>query len=257
MSEPHTQASADYLEIDLPELVESILAVCEMIRKPASNTQQAPSRLIDPDQLCESLSRFTQIIQHLDQHPEQLQETLEANRGDFHDLPGHGLQLLERLMEWSDYLNNMEAHEALDEIIITLAVWLARYIGPLEQIEPIVNALSKVANLHQDPEFLGELSQVYREIANAVSDEIKQDQDKTNPGRPWRILNLNYGIVATRSHQPEIMEQAFEQLLIRLPEDAAGFFTEGLEQMDVVGYPEHVRRIMEKYYALTNNPTLH
>jgi hypothetical protein len=53
------------------------------------------------------------------------------------------------------------------------------------------------------------------------------------------------------------MEQAFEQLLIRLPEDAAGFFREGLQQMDIIGYPDHVRRVMEKFFQLTNNPTLH
>ncbi|MCG6886229.1 MAG: hypothetical protein LJE74_03395 [Proteobacteria bacterium] len=249
--------STDYLEIDLPELAESMTAVCELIREPARNTQRASSQLADPDQLCDGLSHFTQIIQHLDQHPDQLQEILAANRENFSDLTAYGLQLLDQLGHWCDYLNNTEAREALDEIIVTLAVWFARYIGPLRQIEPIVEALSKVANLHQDPEFLGELSQVYREIADAVAPEIKQDLDRSNPGRPWRILNLNYGIVATRSHQPEIMEQAFEQLRLRLAEDAPEFFTEGMAQMDAISYPEHVRRIMEKYYALTNNPTLH
>jgi hypothetical protein len=27
--------------------------------------------------------------------------------------------------------------------------------------------------------------------------------------------------------------------------------------MDIIGYPDHVRRVMEKYFQLTNNPTLH
>lgn len=257
MSETRTQPSADHLEIDLPELAESILAVCELIREPARNTQQASAQLADPDLLCDSLAYFTGIIRHLERHPEQLQEILDQNRDNFDDLSDYGLQLLEQLGNWCDYLNHAEAREALDEIIVTLAVWFGRYIGPLQRIEPVVNSLSKVANLHKDPEFLGELSHVYREIADAVAPVIKQDPDRSNPGRPWRILNLNYGIVATRSHQPEIMEQAFEQLLLRLPEDAAGFFTEGMEQMDAIDYPEHVRRIMEKYYTLTNNPTLH
>lgn len=245
------------LEIDLPELADSMQTVCEMIRSSAQSTESAPSQLADPDQVCEGLAHFTDIIRHLDHQPEHKQTVLAENKDEFSDLSDYGLRLLEQLGDWSDYLQHDEAREALDEIIVTTGVWSARFIGPLHHVEPIVNALSKVANIHNDPEFLVELSQVYREIADSVAPEIKQDLDKSNPGRPWRILNLNYSIVATRSHQPEIMEQAFEQLLLRLPEDAAGFFTEGMEQMDIVGYPEHVRRIMEKYYQLTNNPTLH
>jgi hypothetical protein len=32
-----------------------------------------------------------------------------------------------------------------------------------------------------------------------------------------------------------------------LPEDARAFFREGMEQMDIVGYPDHVRAIMSRY----------
>ena len=247
------------LEINLPELTDTMLALCESTRHEAESVQQTAPHLTEPSQICEGLSRFIDILRHLDQQAGTSIEHLDANdtENDYQELSDYGLDLLNQLGNWCDQLELTEARIALDEIIVTLGIWSARNLGPLHMIEPIVDALSKVANSSTDPAYLAELSQIYREIADAAAPVIKQDIDKSDPGRPWRILNLNYGIVATRSHQPEIMEQAFEQLLIRLPDDAAGFFTEGMEQMDVIGYPDHVRRVMEKYFELTNNPTLH
>ena len=247
------------LEINLPELTDTMLALCESTRHEAESAQHSDPHLTEPSQICEGLSRFSDILRHLDQQAGTSIEQLDVNdaENEYRELSDYGLDLLNQLGNWCDQLELTEARIALDEIIVTLGLWSARNLGPLHLIEPIVDALSKVANSSTDPAYLAELSQIYREIADAAAPVIKQDIDKSDPGRPWRILNLNYGIVATRSHQPDIMEQAFAQLLIRLPEDAAGFFTEGMEQMDVIGYPDHVRRVMEKYFELTNNPTLH
>lgn len=247
------------LDINLPELADTMLALCESTRSVAESAQMTDSQLADPQLLCEGLSRFAGILRHMDEQPGATAEQNDTSDAvnEYKELSDYGLDLLNQLGDWCDQLELTETRAALDEVIVTLGVWAARNMGPLHMIEPIVDALSKVANSSTDPAFLAELSHVYREIADAVDPVIKQDADKNNPGRPWRILNLNYAIVATRSHQPEIMESAFAQLLIRLPEDAAGFFTEGMEQMDVIGYPDHVRRVMEKYFELTNNPTLH
>ncbi len=77
---------------------------------------------------------------------------------------------------------------------------------------------------------------------------IQQDLEKTNPGRPWRVLHLNRAIVATRTHQPDVMDEAFALLTQHLPEDAADFFTQGMEQMELLNYPPHVREVMDRYY---------
>jgi len=77
-------------------------------------------------------------------------------------------------------------------------------------------------------------------------------------GRPWRVLLLNHCIVATRSHNTGLMEDAFALLSARLPEDAARFFTEGMQQMDALDYPQRVREVMEKYHRRwTVNRSLH
>ena len=76
--------------------------------------------------------------------------------------------------------------------------------------------------------------------------------------RPWRILIINRAIIATRSHDAELMEMAFKSLVESLPEEAARFFEEGLEQMHLIDYPEHVQKLMQHYYLMYGTPqTLH
>jgi len=239
------------LDIDLPELIQAMLDVCATLQQTAERSESTVS-LPPLAPVCESLHHFTALLAHLEQTP----PTRRGDR-DFQELSRTGFALLEQLLAWADALDYRDMREALDEIIVTWGVWASRHLGPLPLAEPLVDSLSKVANSHRDPAFLAELTHVYREIVEAVDPAVRADGDRTNPARPWRILNLNYGIVATRSHEPEIMEQAFEQLLHRLPEDAPGFFAEGMRQVEDSGYPEPVRRLMEKYYRLTNNPTLH
>jgi len=41
---------------------------------------------------------------------------------------------------------------------------------------------------------------------------IKADIDKSELERAWRILNLNHGIIATRTHNIEIMPSVFGQM---------------------------------------------
>ena len=48
------------------------------------------------------------------------------------------------------------------------------------------------------------------------------------------------------------MEEAFAALTDRLPEDAGRFFTEGMQQMDALDYPQHVREVMARYHRQWN-----
>ena len=43
------------------------------------------------------------------------------------------------------------------------------------------------------------------------------------------------------------IEQAYDALIKNLPQDARQFFKEGLQQMDIVGYPDEVREVVERY----------
>jgi hypothetical protein len=217
------------------------------------NTSSTPDQ-IGPDTLGKSLEQFFAILGTIEH---QAHAQPEVNQAEMQDLADHGLGLMNKLNDWAIKLQCDEAQQIFTGLAIPVALWCARQHMSLSQLEPVVNALSKLANSTQDPHLLGEICDAIDVIIDAVTPEIKQDLDKSNPGRPWRVLNLNQGIVATRTHDPKRMEAVFEQLIYRLPQDAPDFFREGIQQMDLIGYPAHVRTVMQKYYQLTNKPTLH
>lgn len=250
------------VEIDLNALADVVDEVTAALDEAYENNPLPQGTLGDPVLIGENLKQFVGIVQHLDAQYHgngdgKSRQALPDKLKDLNELGDYGLGLLEEMSQWAEQLQLEELKVTMDELSIPIALWTARNIGNLTELNGVVNALSKIANQTQDPEFLAELSGIMDEIANATAPEVKEDKDKDDAERPWRILNLNHGIVATRSHDPQIMESVFEQILLRLPDDAPGFFREGLEQMDAVGYPTHVRHVMEKYYEMTNNPTLH
>ncbi|MCW9013548.1 MAG: hypothetical protein OQL06_07170 [Gammaproteobacteria bacterium] len=138
----------------------------------------------------------------------------------------------------------------LHRLSLPVALWLASHGGKINKLDIVVNAVASYANELKQSDELIILCDAINRIISSVSDDIRQDIEATNPMRPWRILNLNWGIVATRSHSAEVMEQVFEQLVKNIPADARQFFQEGMQQMDIIGYPDHVRDVMEKYSKL-------
>jgi len=47
-------------------------------------------------------------------------------------------------------------------------------------------------------------------------------------------------------------------MLLYLPQEAASFFREGMEEMDALDYPPHVREVIEEYHSRQHSsPRLH
>jgi len=165
---------------------------------------------------------------------------------DISQIGQHVLDLLEAMVSFVQKKTGEQNRDLL-RLSLPLSLWVARRGGKLAQIDMVVNSLAEYANEVTESHQLGELAIVIHEVIEACGDDIKKDLEQTNMMRPWRILNLNYGIVATRSHQPKLIEQAYDTLVKNLPQDARGFFREGLQQMDIVGYPDDVREVVERY----------
>lgn len=181
-----------------------------------------------------------------------IQEEMAANsrgRLEQKDISKIGHYVLDILEAVVAFMQNKTGEQNRDLLRLSLPVslWVARHGGKLSQIDMLVNSLAGYANEMTEPHMLAELSAVIKQLIDACDDEIHRDLDQTNMMRPWRILNLNYGIVATRSHQPEIIEQAYETLVKNLPQDAREFFIEGMQQMEILGYPDEVREVVERY----------
>jgi hypothetical protein len=165
---------------------------------------------------------------------------------DISKIGQYALDILEAIVAYVQEKSGEQKRELL-RLSIPVSLWVARHGGKLSQIDMLVNSLAGYANEVSDPRVLADLAGIFREIIDACDNEIRRDLEQTNMMRPWRILNLNYGIIATRSHQPELIERAYDTLVKNLPQDARQFFKEGMHQMDIVGYPDEVRQVVERY----------
>lgn len=252
----HLQQITGYFEISVDSMRERFDNAMRCCLDNQSNGDLSES--ISAPALNASMQQLFTILDKL--APDNSAEEEQARtvlKQEVTDLPDYGIGLLDQLRESAIKLNCDEASDIFEQLSIPLAIWFARHKLVMHNIEFIVNAISNTANQMQDQQHLVELADVIDVIMEMFSPEIKADRDKSNSGRPWRVINLNQAIIATRSLDPQRMETVFEQLVFRLPEDAPGFFAEGMEQMDIVNYPDHVRQVMQTYYQLTNQPTLH
>lgn len=238
--------------------------------------------VVSPELLTDALRQFFSIMRSIDERGEaksagSIYDTLAAADGgtptraepparpalqstrpeDVTELGEHTFSALADLGQWAGQLQLPRAQQQVQALSVPVAVWVARHGGQVGELEGVVNALAAIANTAGDSELLRELSLLMGEIAGAAAPGLRQDLDRSNPSRPWRVLNLNRGIVATRSCDTAAMTRAFEDLIAYLPEDAAGFFEEGIKQADAMGLPGPVRDLLAEYHKRGSGRRLH
>lgn len=217
-------------------------------RRPITTNQ------VTPGQLAEAIHQFLTIIARVDREEGRIGPVAKEN---VTQLGEYGMTLLTDLSAWAGQLNLPVPRQDLEIVTLGAADWIVRHEGQISTLEPVVNALANFANRMQDPVSLEPLIKFMGHVAQASANFIKEDLEKNNPGRPWRVLHLNRGIVATRTHNPVIMEQVFEDLVRYLPEDAPAFFAEGMQQMEALNYPQPVRQVMGRYFDRWTRPRMH
>lgn len=170
------------------------------------------------------------------------------------DLLTHGLDLLALLADQLGRLQQPQLAHAIEALALPLACWLIRRGAELIRPEFVVNAAASLANRLKDQEDLATLYGLMTEVVDGMSpsrsEELEGGGRVLPPDRPWRVLLLNRAIVATRSHRPGLMVDAFQAVCEHLPEDAPSFFREGIGQMEALNYPQPVREVMDRYYQL-------
>lgn len=217
-----------------------------------------------PDLLAVSMEQLLDMLHEYGEQTAVSQESLTSlnftaastHSEVIQELGDYGQQLLLQLSNWAARLDLEEEQETLEQLSFPLALWIANQGAELQTLEPIVNTLANLANQSHNLATLENLFESMGQIVNSVSVDIIHNYDNSEPLHPWRLLLLNHAIVATRTCKPSHMEQAFNVIIECLPEDAPGFFREGVEQMDVMGYPEPVRLTMEKYFQEWGRPKL-
>jgi len=204
--------------------------------------------------LGDALSQFVDIAEHVDSGDEA-QSPLTSE--DMDRVGDHVLTLMEAVV--AGVRGHIEPAEQamLQRAVAGASVWLARAGARLEHLEPVANAFAEVANDTQDPAELAELCLLMEEVLRGASPAIKADLEASNPMRPWRVMNLNWGIIATRSHDASLMRRTFDQMAEHIPADMLSFLREGMSEMARVGYPAGVQEVMQGYHEQWSHRTIH
>ena len=229
------------LAIEVPVISALALQVMRRVIDENENTQKITDEDSGPIPLASALSDFFQLasgLEHDGQRPDV--ETIS-------ELGHYALDLLDRL---SYQLRQLDIHDQRDNLaraFASLAVWFARREAVLDNLDGAADGFANLVNGENDENELAKLSQMMDEVLEAAADELKMDQERSNPWRPWRVLNLNAGVAASRSLDAELMQNTFDKLGRRLPYDMPGFFADGKRQMDAQNVPQEVRDVLTRY----------
>lgn len=201
--------------------------------------------------LLDKFEEFFNVVAsvNLRAHEDKVLEASEAT-----EISDYGFVLLLKLIDLMERLDLPHKRKEIEQISLVFVRWTISCNGTINYLEPVVNAIAQLANLMQEKEALLALSELIAEVVDHCSLELKKDQGDSEEFRPWRLLHINRGIVATRTHDLETIKQAFDEFLIYLPQEAPGFFAEGMKEMDALDYPPHVRKVMESYF--NRNPSI-
>lgn len=250
----------DFSSIDIDAMAEVIELVSDDIATAYRTNGPYSADLVGPEMLRDALRQFIDVLRRIEADATTASgEPAYGKLGpdEVAELGDYALSVLQDLGEWATQLRRDEAHERLDTLAVQVGLWVARHGGRINELGPVVNGFAMLANTTREPMELTKLSRMMDEITAAAAPAVQRDLDRSEPGRPWRILNLNHGIVATRTHDPALMRAVFDELVRHLPEDAPAFFAEGMEQMDALNYPAAVREVMENYHRRFAVKTLH
>lgn len=246
--------------VHIPDLRRSIQDITlPIVEAYKENFESAPEDEANPAVVADGLLQLCDILQSVDNRDEMPVDSdeKELTIDDLTRIGDYGLELFTDMGEWADKMSMAQERDMLQQLIVPVCVWLSRHGAELRTLEPIVNSIALMANNLGDVHEMEQLCNVLGEIMDAVAPQLKQDIEQDDTLSPWRILNLNRGIIATRSHNTILMEDAFQALTDNSPEDAPAFFREGVEQMEALNYPDPVKAVMLKYFKEWVTPTLH
>lgn len=232
---------------DLDRLAEEIDDACDA---GSHDSDQEPKMLID------ALRETLHALERCQDLPAGSDDAVRGRQLD--TLTNAGLDQLGRLSDLAERLRLTDQARRIEALALPFACCAARCNAEIASPSLVVNAAAALANNLKKPDQLQTLYGLMSEIVDAVSPRVSTGTGAEEPNRPWRVLLLNRAIVATRSLQPKLMEEAFDAIVDQLPDDAPTFFREGMGQMEELNYPPQVRAVMDRYYQRwCARPTLH
>ncbi len=167
---------------------------------------------------------------------------------DISELGHYGISILEEFALMSDDLALSDSHKTWELLAVSLTRWLAANGAEITSLDLVVNGFAFIANRSASREELEILFMAMSEITEAMAPvESHPGDDREELPQSEEMLLLNRGIVATRTHSPNLMETAFSDIVRLIPEKAPRFFQEGMEQLELINYPDQVREVIQRY----------
>lgn len=229
------------LIIEIPVISDMALEIMKRVIDENEKTQKITDEQSGPIPLAAALSDFFQIASALE-NGEQLEDS-----GTISELAHYALDLVDRLQSQLWYLDIHDQRDSLSRLFVSLATWFARQDATLDNLKGAADSFAILVNGENKSAELENMSRLIDEVLQAASDEIKEDEDRSDQWRPWRVLNLNSGVAATRSFNAELMKEIFEKMGHRLPYDMPGFLSDGKRQVETQDVPQEVRDVITSY----------
>lgn len=229
------------LVIEIPVISDLALEIMKRVVDENEKTQKITDEQSGPIPLASAMSDFFQLASALE-NGQQLEDSAAIS-----ELAHYALELVDRLKTQLWYLDIHDQRDRLSRLFASLAVWFARQDAVLDNLNGAADSFAILVNGENDSAVLADMSRLMNEVLEAASNEIKMDEDRSDQFRPWRVLNLNSGVAATRSFDANLMQETFERMERRLPHDLPGFFADGKRQVQMQEIPEDVREVMTQF----------
>ncbi len=229
------------LNINIPTLSDLALQVMMRVIEENEQSQRIQDEQAGPLPLAAALSDFFQLASSIENGAEKLEPEVIT------EIAQYALDLLDRLAQQLRVLDIHDQRDPMAKIFVSLALWFARQGATLDNLSGTAEGFANLVNSETDKSELAKLTLLIQEVLECAADELKRDEGRADPWRPWRVLNLNSGIAATRSLDPVLMQETFDSLVKRLPDDMPNFFADGQRRMKGQNVPEDVRMVMEQY----------
>ncbi len=184
------------------------------------------------------LSEFANLADAMDQ---QYGPDAPLPIADLDEVTIAGLTASAELEGWVSQSAGAEALADLDRLTLGMSLWAMRHGIELNVAEPVVNALARRSNSATSKQEAAAAFAMTQGVIESLRPTFGSDLERSNPERPWRLLNVNFAICAIRTADPALMRFAFDQLNVALPDECAGFYTEALTIADQAGLPRDIR----------------
>ena len=155
------------------------------------------------------------------------------------------LRCLAELESWLIRLDLAGQIGRIQSVEIGVGYWAMRHGLPVFTVEPIVNALAAQSNAATSKQETAAIYALMQGFISHFSPLLEADLERSNPQRPWRLLNLNFAITAIRSGDAALMRYAFDTLNSHLPDERSGFYEEAYALASQPGFPQETKALIE------------